>query len=102
MPAGSKNKRFSFIDERTHIALWVKWQALRRHPEYGHAVQTCLQEVTEQLNTLCLSLSSSTSDLITCEFPKGYCQILLGYSELPHGYCQPLTHPQQSDLSYGV
>jgi hypothetical protein len=65
MPTGSNNKRFSFIDERTHIALWVKWQALRRHPEYGHAVQTCLQEVTEQLNILGPSLTGSESDWIT-------------------------------------
>jgi hypothetical protein len=65
MPAGSKNKRFSFIDERTRITLSAQWQALRRHPEYGHAVQTCLKEVAEQLNILEHSLVYSGSYWIT-------------------------------------
>jgi hypothetical protein len=65
MPAGSKNKRFSFIDERTRITLSVQWQALRRHPEYSHAVQTCLKEVADQLKILELSLVYYGSYYIT-------------------------------------
>ena len=65
MPTSSKNKRFSFIDERTRITLSMQWQALRRHPEYGHAVQTCLKEVAEQLKILEPSLVYSGSYWIT-------------------------------------
>ena len=65
MPTGSNNKKFSFMDERTRIALSVQWQALRRHPEYGPAVQTCLKEVAEQLNILEPSLAYSGPDWIT-------------------------------------
>lgn len=62
MPAGSKNKRFLFTDERTRIELWLQWQALRRHPEYGPAVQTLLQEMTEERNILSPILSYTESD----------------------------------------
>ena len=61
MSTGSKNKGFSFIDERTRITLSAQWQALHRHPEYGHAVQTCLKEVAEQLKILEPSLAYSLS-----------------------------------------
>src|SRR5262249_2602843 len=43
------------------ITLSVQWQALRRHPEYGHAMQTCLKEVAEQLQILEPSLVHSGS-----------------------------------------
>src|SRR5262245_18586226 len=65
MPTSSKNKRFSFVDERTRITLSVQWQALRPHPEYGHAVQTCLKEVAEPLKILVPSLVYSGSYWIT-------------------------------------
>jgi hypothetical protein len=62
MPAESKNKSSPFIDERTRIALRIKWQALRRHKEYRHAVQTFRQEVTEQFNILSPILSYTELD----------------------------------------
>jgi hypothetical protein len=65
MPTSSNNKRFSPIDERTYIAVSVQWQALRRHPEYGPAVQTCLKEVAEHLKILEPTLGDSRSDLRT-------------------------------------
>ena len=41
-----------FIDEHTCITLYKNWQALRRHPEYGPVVQTCLQDMREHLAML--------------------------------------------------
>ena len=48
----AKHIRNPFIDERTRITLCNNWQALRRHPEYGPAVQTCLQDMREHLAML--------------------------------------------------
>jgi hypothetical protein len=70
MSTGSKNKGFSFIDERTRITLSAQWQALHRHPEYGHAVQTCLKEVAEQLKILEPSIVYSGSYWITTDIEQ--------------------------------
>jgi hypothetical protein len=47
MSKHSKDKRFSFVDERTRVALWLCWQALRRNPWYGRAVRVCLQDIQD-------------------------------------------------------
>ena len=48
----AKHIRNPFIDEHTRITLYKNWQALRRHAEYGPAVQTCLQDMREHLAVL--------------------------------------------------
>jgi hypothetical protein len=49
--------RFDFLDTRTRTRLWVEWQRRRRHPEYPHAVDVCLQEMAAHLSTLPLTTS---------------------------------------------
>jgi len=41
-----------FIDEHTCITLYKNWQALRRHSEYGPAMQACLQDMREHFAML--------------------------------------------------
>ena len=49
MIARPPKKRFLFVDDHTRIALWLRWQSLRRNRKYKNAVQTCLQDIRKHL-----------------------------------------------------